>query len=73
VPDILADVLAAAAPHASALGAADELAGVPALVAAPEAVRQEAHAAASGISGLVSALAERFTGAASAIPAGVSR
>jgi carboxylate-amine ligase len=73
VPDILADVLAAAAPHASALSAADELAGVPALVAAPEAARQQAHATASGIPGLVSALAQRFTGVASAIPAGVSR
>jgi carboxylate-amine ligase len=60
VSDVLADILAAAAPHASALGAADELAAVPALVAAPEAVRQEAHAAAGGIPGLVSALAQRF-------------
>ena len=46
VADLLADVLAATAPHACALGAADELAAVPALVAAPEAARQEAHAAA---------------------------
>ena len=46
VADVLADVLAAATPHADALGAADELAAVPALVAAPEAARQEAHAAA---------------------------
>jgi glutamate---cysteine ligase / carboxylate-amine ligase len=60
VADVLADILAAAAPHASALGAADELAAVPALVAAPEAARQEAHAAAGGIPGLVSALARRF-------------
>jgi hypothetical protein len=43
------------------LGAADELAAVPALVAAPEAARQEANAAAGGIPGLVSALARRFT------------
>jgi carboxylate-amine ligase len=68
VPDVLADILAAAAPHASALGAADELAAVPALVAAPEAARQEAHAAAGGIPGLVSALARRFQPAGSATP-----
>jgi carboxylate-amine ligase len=60
VADLLADALAAAAPHASALGAADELAAVPALVAAPEAHRQEARAAAKGIPGLVSDLARRF-------------
>jgi glutamate---cysteine ligase / carboxylate-amine ligase len=60
VADLLADVLAAATPHASALGAADELAAVPALVAAPEASRQEARAAAGGLPGLVSDLARRF-------------
>jgi glutamate---cysteine ligase / carboxylate-amine ligase len=60
VADLLADVLAAAASHASALGAGDELAAVPALVAAPEAHRQEARAAAKGIPGLVSDLARRF-------------
>jgi carboxylate-amine ligase len=69
VADVLADVLATAAPHASVLGAADELAAVPALVAAPEAARQEADAAAGGIPGLVSALARRFN----ATRAGVSR
>jgi carboxylate-amine ligase len=72
VADVLAGVLAAAAPHASALGAADELAALPAMVAAPEAARQEAHAAAGGIPGLVSALAKRFTGDGGAIAAGVS-
>jgi carboxylate-amine ligase len=71
VVDVLADLLAAAGPHASVLGAAHELAAVAALVAAPEAARQEAHAAAGGIPGLVSALARRFT-AAGATPAGVS-
>ena len=60
VADLLADVLAAAAPHAAALGAAHELAAIPALVAAPEAARQEALAAAGGIPGLVSDLARRF-------------
>jgi hypothetical protein len=60
VPDLLADVLAAAAPHASVLGAADELAVVPALVAAPEASRQEALAAGGGVGALVSDLARRF-------------
>jgi glutamate---cysteine ligase / carboxylate-amine ligase len=60
VADLLAEVLAAAAPHASALGAADELAGLPALVLAPEAPRQEAYAAEAGVRGLVSDLARRF-------------
>jgi glutamate---cysteine ligase / carboxylate-amine ligase len=72
VVDVLADILAATAPHASVLGAAHELAAVAALVAAPEAARQEAHAAAGGIPGLVSALARRFTAAGGATPAGVS-
>ena len=72
VAEVLADVLAATAPHACALGAADELAAVPALVAAPEAARQEAHAAAGGIPGLVSALARRFNVGGDATPAGVS-
>jgi glutamate---cysteine ligase / carboxylate-amine ligase len=71
VADVLADILAAAAPHASALGAAGELAAVAALVAAPEAARQEAHAVARGIPELVSALARRFNAAAGATPAGV--
>jgi glutamate---cysteine ligase / carboxylate-amine ligase len=60
VADLLADVLAAAAPHASALGAARELAAIPALVAAPEAARQEALAAGGGVGALVSDLARRF-------------
>jgi glutamate---cysteine ligase / carboxylate-amine ligase len=67
VPDLLADVLAAAAPHAAALGAADELAAVPALVAAPEASRQEALAAGGGIGALVSDLARRFNPSARAM------
>jgi carboxylate-amine ligase len=65
IADQLADILAAALPHAAALGAADELAALPALVSAPEAPRQEALAAAAGVSGLVSDLARRFTAAGS--------
>ena len=61
--DLVADVLAAALPHASALGAAGELAVIPALVSAPEGPRQEALGAAGGIPGLVSDLARRFTSA----------
>ena len=57
---MLADVLAAAMPHAGALGAADELAGVAALVAAPEAARQEALGARAGVPALVADLARRF-------------
>ena len=60
VADLLADALAAAAPHASALGAADELAAIPALIAAPEAARQEALAGSLGVRALVSDLARRF-------------
>jgi carboxylate-amine ligase len=60
VADLLADTLTATTPHATALGAAHELAAIPALVAAPEAHRQQAHAAAGGIPALVSALARRF-------------
>jgi glutamate---cysteine ligase / carboxylate-amine ligase len=54
------DVLAAAAPHAAALGAASEFAVLPALMSAPEAARQEALAARAGVPGLVSDLANRF-------------
>ncbi len=63
VADLLTEVLAAALPHASALGAAGELAVVPALVSSPEGPRQEALGAAGGIAGLVSDLARRFTSA----------
>jgi carboxylate-amine ligase len=72
VADLLADILAAAMPHAEVLGAADELAAVAALVVAPEAARQEAQAVARGIPGLVSALAQRFSAAAGTTPAGAS-
>jgi glutamate---cysteine ligase / carboxylate-amine ligase len=60
IGDVLDDVLAAAAPHASALGAASEFAVLPALMSAPEASRQEALAARAGVPGLVSDLADRF-------------
>jgi carboxylate-amine ligase len=60
VADLLADLLAAALPHAAALGAADELARLPALVSAPEAARQERQAAQDGVGALVSDLARRF-------------
>ena len=46
---VLAEVLAAAAPHASALDAAGELAAVPGLFAQPEMRRQEARAADGGV------------------------
>jgi carboxylate-amine ligase len=61
VAELLDELLAAAAPHASALGAEQELAGLPALVSAPEAARQEATAASAGIPQLVCDLAARFT------------
>jgi glutamate---cysteine ligase / carboxylate-amine ligase len=58
--DLLANLLAAAAPHADALGAAHELAIIPALLAAPETARQQARAATGGIPAVVSDLARRF-------------
>ena len=61
VADVLADVLTVAMPHAGALGAADELASVAALVAAPEAARQEALAARAGVRAVVADLARRFS------------
>ena len=61
VADVLADVLTAAMPHAGALGTADELASVAALVAAPEAARQEALAARAGVPAVVADLARRFS------------
>ncbi|MEN3285269.1 MAG: glutamate---cysteine ligase / carboxylate-amine ligase [Solirubrobacteraceae bacterium] len=56
----LGDVLAAAGPHASALGGASEFAVLPTLMSAPEASRQEALAARAGVPRLVSDLADRF-------------
>jgi carboxylate-amine ligase len=64
VADLVADVLGAAAPHAAALGASDELAGIAALVAAPEATRQETLAARAGVRALACDLARRFSPAA---------
>ena len=72
VADQLANVLTATAPHAEALGAANELAAIPALVAAPEPARQQALAAGGGISALVSDLARRFHPAGSRSAGGVS-
>ncbi|HEX5923398.1 MAG TPA: YbdK family carboxylate-amine ligase [Baekduia sp.] len=61
VADLLADLLTAAAPHADALDAADELAIIPALVAAPEAARQQALAARADTRAVVANLARRFS------------
>ena len=60
IADVLVDVLAAAMPHAAALGAAHEFGALPALLVAPEAPRQEALAACAGVPGVVSDLAARF-------------
>lgn len=57
---VLGDVLAAAAPHATALGAASELAKVPAILADPEAARQTALASSAGVDALVADVAARF-------------
>ena len=62
--DLLANLLAAATPHAQALDAADELTAIPALVAAPEVTRQETRAARTGIPAVVADLASRFSPAA---------
>lgn len=55
------EVLAAARPHAAALGAAEELESVHALVSAPEASRQEALAESAGLPQLVADLSAGFT------------
>jgi carboxylate-amine ligase len=59
--DHLDNLLTEAMPHAVALGAADELAYVPSLVANPEAARQTSLAAGEGIPALVHDLAARFS------------
>ena len=61
IADLLADLLAAAMPHADALGAAEELGIIPALVAAPEAARQQALAARADIRAVAAGLARRFS------------
>jgi glutamate---cysteine ligase / carboxylate-amine ligase len=61
LPQLLADVLAAARPHAVALDAVEELDEVRMLVLAAEARRQEELAASSGVPALVADLAARFT------------
>jgi carboxylate-amine ligase len=72
VADLLANLLTAAAPHADALGAADELGAVPALVAAPEAARHQARAARAGVRAVVADLAQRFNYAGGRTAGGVS-
>lgn len=59
---LLDDVLAAARPHARALGALEELEAVRLLWQTPEARRQERLAASAGIAPLVADLASRFAG-----------
>ena len=59
-PRLLADVVAAARPHAVALGAVEELEEVRTLVLAPEPRRQERLAASAGVQQLVADLAARF-------------
>lgn len=61
LPQLLADVLAAARPHAAVLDAVEELDEVRMLVLAPEARRQEELAASGGVPALVADLAARFT------------
>jgi carboxylate-amine ligase len=61
VTELLAELLEAVRPHAQALGCATELAGVPALAAAPGAARQRAYPAdAAGLVQLIAALAVMF-------------
>jgi carboxylate-amine ligase len=72
VADLLANLLTAATPHATALDAADELAIIPALVAAPEAARQQARAARAGVHAVVADLARRFNDPGGRTAGGVS-
>jgi glutamate---cysteine ligase / carboxylate-amine ligase len=58
--ELLAQVLIAAGPHAAALGADAELAGVEALITTPEPERQREVSAAGGMPGLVADLAAQF-------------
>ncbi|HEY4825823.1 MAG TPA: YbdK family carboxylate-amine ligase [Solirubrobacteraceae bacterium] len=60
VASLLEEVLAAARPHAVALGAVDELEGLRMLVLEPEDRRQERLAASDGIPILIADLASRF-------------
>jgi len=60
VAGLLDRVLAAARPHAAALGVREELEGVRTLVTAPEARRQERLAASAGMPAVVADLAARF-------------
>jgi glutamate---cysteine ligase / carboxylate-amine ligase len=61
VRDRLAELVDACAPHAAALGCADELAGVSALAALPGAARQRELAQRAGsLEGLVTLLADEF-------------
>ena len=62
VPEILAELLDAAAPHAAALGCLDELERTAALVEAPGAARQRDHPSGEdGLVRLVASLADAFT------------
>ncbi|WCB92463.1 Putative glutamate--cysteine ligase 2 [Baekduia alba] len=63
-PDLLADLVSAAMPHALALGAVDELTSAFSLVASPEASRQARLAERCGVPQLVADLAARFAPAA---------
>ncbi len=60
LPRLLDEVVAAARPHAVALGAVEELEEVRTLVLAPEPRRQERLAASAGVQQLVADLAARF-------------
>ncbi len=59
--ELLAEVLAAARPHAAALGAEAELVHVEALISSPEADRQQDVTASAGMAALVADLAAQFT------------
>ncbi|HWH95143.1 MAG TPA: YbdK family carboxylate-amine ligase [Baekduia sp.] len=61
IADLIAALVDAALPHAVALGAGDQLARVPDLVASPEASRQSSLAGCVGVPALVRDLAARFS------------
>jgi carboxylate-amine ligase len=68
IADLLANLLTAATPHATALRATNELAAIPTLLATPEATRQQTLATRADIHAVVADLAQRFNNPSSSGP-----
>lgn len=59
--ELVTEVMSAAAPHATALGADAELAQIEELMSSPEAIRQRALSLSAGVPALIADLTEQFT------------